>query len=73
LEGELEDDIKLDLKEIVCEILDWGHLAEGRFRWMILADMVLKLEMHKRREFLAHLSKPASSLSRRALQHEVAQ
>jgi hypothetical protein len=26
-----EDNIKMDLKEIECEDVDWIHLAQGRF------------------------------------------
>jgi hypothetical protein len=42
-----ENNIKMDLKEIQLEGVDWIHLAQDRDWW--LADMNLVIKLHKRR------------------------
>jgi len=38
-----EDDIKRDLKTIVCEGVDWIHLTHGRVLWQALLSIVMNL------------------------------
>jgi hypothetical protein len=38
-----ENNIKLDLKEIGCDDMDWFHLAEYRFQWWALVNTVICL------------------------------
>ena len=40
-----EDNIKMDLQEVECGILDWIELAWGRDRWRTLVDTVLNLRV----------------------------
>jgi hypothetical protein len=32
-----EDNIRMDLREMVWEVMDWMHLAEARDQWQALA------------------------------------
>jgi len=36
-----EDNIKLDLQEVGCEVMDWLDLAEDRDRWRALVNVVM--------------------------------
>jgi hypothetical protein len=36
-----EDNIRMDLKEIVWEGLDWMHLAQDRDQWQSLVNTVM--------------------------------
>ena len=36
-----EDNIKMDLQEVGCEIMDWIELAEDRYRWRALVNAVM--------------------------------
>jgi hypothetical protein len=38
-----EDNINMDLQEVVCESIDWIELAQGRDRWRVLVNAVIKL------------------------------
>ena len=38
-----EDNIKMDLKEMGCEVLDWIIVAQGRNRWRALVNAVMNL------------------------------
>jgi hypothetical protein len=40
-----EDNIKMDLREIVCGDVDWIHLAQDRDRWRALVNMVMNLRV----------------------------
>jgi hypothetical protein len=38
-----EDNIKMDIKEIGWEGVDWIHLAQHRYQWWVLVNMVMNL------------------------------
>jgi hypothetical protein len=38
-----EDNIKMDLQEIGCEVMDWIELAEDRGSWQALVNEVMNL------------------------------
>ena len=38
-----EDNIKMDLQEMGCEIMDWIDLAQYRDRWRALVNAVMNL------------------------------
>jgi hypothetical protein len=37
------DNIKIDLKEVGCEVMDWIELAQDRNRWWALVNAVMNL------------------------------
>jgi hypothetical protein len=37
------DNIKMDLREIGWEDVDWMHLAQDRHQWQALVNMVMNL------------------------------
>jgi hypothetical protein len=39
----LEDNIRLDLREIWWEVVDWIHLAQDRDQWRFLVKTVMSL------------------------------
>jgi len=39
-----EDNIKLDLQEVGCGILDWIELAKDRDRWRTFVNLVMNLQ-----------------------------
>jgi hypothetical protein len=41
----VEDSMKMDLKEIECEDVDWIHLAQDRFQWRTLVNMGMNLRV----------------------------
>jgi len=38
-----EGNIKTELKEIGCEVVDWIHLAQDRDQWQALVYTIMKL------------------------------
>jgi hypothetical protein len=38
-----EDNIKMDLREIGWEGVDWIHLAQDRDQWLTLVNMIMNL------------------------------
>jgi hypothetical protein len=36
-----EDNIKMDLQEVGCGVMDWIELAQGRDRWWPVVDAVM--------------------------------
>jgi hypothetical protein len=49
-----EESIKIDLKYIGCEDVDWIHLVQDRVQWQTVVNMVMSLIRGK--EFLEYLS-----------------
>ena len=44
LRRRLEDNIKMDLKEVSCGGMDWIELAQDRDRWRALLNGVMSLK-----------------------------
>jgi hypothetical protein len=44
-----EDNIRMDLREIGWEVVDWIHRAEHRDRWRAAVNTVMNFGFHKRR------------------------
>jgi len=44
----LEDNIKIDLKEIMWECEDWIYLALNRDQWRAVVDTVMKFRVPKK-------------------------
>jgi len=40
-----EDYIRLDRREIECEVVDWIHIAENRDQWCALVNSVMNLQV----------------------------
>jgi hypothetical protein len=40
-----EDNVKMDLKEVGCEGMDWIELAQDRGRWRALVNAVMDLQV----------------------------
>ena len=40
-----EDDIRMDLREVGCECVDWMELAQDRDRWGALVSAVMILRV----------------------------
>jgi len=38
-----EDNIKMDIQEVGCEVVDWTKLAQDRGRWLLNAVMNLRV------------------------------
>jgi hypothetical protein len=45
-----ENDIKMDIKEIGCLIVDWVHLAQDRLQWRALVDTVINRQVPRKEE-----------------------
>ena len=41
----LEDNIRMDLREVGCECVDWMELAPDRDRWRAIVSAVIKLRV----------------------------
>jgi hypothetical protein len=41
-----EDIIKMDLREIGWEGVDWIHLAQDRDQWRVLVNTLMKIRVH---------------------------
>jgi hypothetical protein len=39
------EDIRMDLREVGCEAVDWIHLARDRDHWWALVDTVMNLHV----------------------------
>ena len=40
-----EDNIKMDLQVVRCEVMDWIELTQDRGRWRALVNAVMKLRL----------------------------
>jgi hypothetical protein len=40
-----EDNIKMDIQEVGCEVMDWIELAQDRDRWRVFVNVVMKLRV----------------------------
>jgi hypothetical protein len=40
-----EDNIKMDLKEVGCSVVDWIELAQDKDRWRALVNAVMNLRV----------------------------
>jgi hypothetical protein len=40
-----EDGIRMDLKEIGCEVVEWIQLAQGRDRWRALENTAMNVQI----------------------------
>jgi hypothetical protein len=50
------DDIKMDLKEIQCQVVDWIQLAQDKFQWRTLVSMVMNPWGPRNQGFIEWLS-----------------
>jgi len=41
--GRWEDNVRMDLREIGWERVDWMHLAQDRSHWWVVVNTVIKL------------------------------
>jgi hypothetical protein len=41
----LENNIKADLQEVGCGVMDWTELAKDRDRWRVLMNVVMNLRL----------------------------
>lgn len=46
-----KDNIKINLKELVCEIVDGIYLAEDRVQWRAVLSTVMNIQVQKGGEF----------------------
>jgi hypothetical protein len=62
------DNIKMDLREIGWDVIDWIDLAQDRDQWRALVNTVMNLRVPQNAEFLNSCT--IGSFSRRAHLHE---
>ena len=43
-----DDNIKMDLQEVGCGVMDWIDVAQDRDRWRALVSTVMKLRVCKK-------------------------
>jgi len=41
----LYDNIKINLKELGCENVNWIHMAQDRVQWLALVNIVMKFQV----------------------------
>jgi hypothetical protein len=41
----LEDNIKMELQEVKCGVMDWIELAQDRDRWWAIVNVVMNLQV----------------------------
>jgi hypothetical protein len=61
-----EDNIRMDLQEVGCGVVDWIELAQDGDRWRALVNAVMNLQVSESAENFLTSCKPVS-FSRRAL------
>jgi len=40
-----EDNIRMDIREIGWECVDWMHLSQARDQWLLLMNLVMNLQV----------------------------
>jgi hypothetical protein len=40
-----EDNIRIDVRELLWEFVDWVHLAQDRYQWWALVNAVMNLRV----------------------------
>ena len=46
-----EDNIKIDHKEIRWDYIDWINLSFGRYKWQVLLNIVIRLQVPQNAEY----------------------
>jgi hypothetical protein len=59
-----EDNIRMDLREIGWEVVDWIHLAQDRGYWWVLVNTVMNIWIHKSRITYWAVERPLASQER---------
>jgi hypothetical protein len=50
---DMENNIKMDLKEIGYDVVDWILLAQGRIQWRVLVKTAVNLRVQYKMEFIS--------------------